>query len=215
MRTDVPAATIIASGRPADLAIEAKDDLPPPDIFKEIGNPLMRPAPFAILAFLALAASPAAAQERDQPRSPALTRLVDCRALAGAEERLACYDREVAELDAAEARKDVVVVDREQLRKTRRTLFGLTLPNLSIFGDDSPDQEGFQKIEAKIKSVSQTPYGKWIFELEDGARWVQTDSRELNVWPKPGHDIAIRRAAMGSYLANVNKQIAIRVRRER
>lgn len=177
----------------------------------------MRRLSFALLALIL--AAPAGAQDEapaiKQPRSPALTRLVGCRDLAAPEERLACYDREVAALDAAEARHDVVVVDRDQLRKTRRTLFGLTLPNLSIFGDDSPDEEGVQRIEAKIKTVSQTPYGKWIFELDDGARWAQTDSRELPIWPKPGQTISIRKAAMGSYLANVNDQIAIRVERLR
>jgi hypothetical protein len=170
--------------------------------------------PAAVVLILAVAA-PVAAQEEEPPRSAALSRLVDCRGIAAAEERLACYDREVAALDAAETRKDVVVVDREQLRKTRRTLFGLTLPNLSIFGDDSPDEEGVQQITAKIKSVSRMPRGEWVFELEDGARWVQTDSRELPIWPKPGHEIAIRKAAFGSYLANVNDQIAIRVERLR
>lgn len=171
----------------------------------------------ATLAILALLTAPAAAgaEEREAPRSSALTRLVDCRSVANPEERLACYDREVGSLDAAEARKDVVVVDREQLRKTRKTLFGLTLPNLSVFGDDNADEAGVQQIDAKIKTLAQTPYGKWIFELEDGARWAQTDSRELAAYPKPGQDITIRRASMGSYMANVNKQIAIRVQRLR
>lgn len=174
----------------------------------------MRFVPAMILAIF-LAAAPATAQERDRPRSQALTELVECRTIAAPEERLACYDREVAALDAAEARKDVVVVDREQLRKTRRTLFGLTLPNLSIFGDDSPDEEGVQRIETTIKSVDRRPRGKWIFQVEDGALWAQTDSRELPIDPEPGDKIAIRKAAMGSYLANINGQIAIRVERVR
>jgi hypothetical protein len=130
-------------------------------------------------------------------------------------ERLACFDREVAAIDAAEARKDLVVVDRQQLNKTRRTLFGLTLPNLSIFGDDNPDQEGVVRLDSKIKAVGQTALGKWIFELEDGARWAQTDSRDLAISPKAGQEIKIRRAALGSYLANVNGQVAIRVQRIR
>lgn len=176
----------------------------------------MRISVVAATAAVAFLSASVLAQPRggDQPaRSSALTRLVDCRALTDAAQRLACFDREVAALDAAEARKDVVIVDREQLRKTRRSLFGLTLPNLSVFGDDSPDQEGFTNIDAKIRTATQNPLGKWIFELDDGARWIQTDSRELNIEPRSGHDIKIRRAAFGSYLANVNKQVAIRVKR--
>ncbi len=168
----------------------------------------------ALLALVALAlAAPASAQKAGEKRSQVLSRVVDCRKLEDGQARLACYDREVAAMEVAEARKDVVVVDREQLRKTRRTLFGLTLPNLSVFGDDNDDQEGVQRIETTIKAVSQNPYGKWILTLEDGARWAQLDSIELPIDPRPGHPIKIRRAAMGSYLANIKDQNAIRVRR--
>lgn len=175
---------------------------------------MRRIALFAVLA--ACSALPAAAQQREaRERPPALTRVLDCRALASAEERLACFDREVAALEAAERAQDLVVVDRQQLRRTRRSLFGLTLPNLSVFGDDGPDEEGMSQIESTIRGFRQDPYGKYTFVLEDGARWVQIDSRELRIEPRVGQPIRIRRAAMGSYLANVNNQIAIRVRRER
>jgi hypothetical protein len=162
-------------------------------------------------------AAPAAAQRGggDKVRSQVLTRVVDCRKIADGPGRLACYDREVTAMESAESRKELVVVDRDQLRKTRRTLFGLTLPNLSVFGDDNQDEEGVQRIETRIKSVTQDPYGKWMFTLEDGARWAQLDSVDLPIDPLPGHTIKIRRAAMGSYLANVKDQTAIRVRRMR
>jgi hypothetical protein len=161
--------------------------------------------------------APSAAQQArsDQQRSQVLRRVVDCRQIADGQERLACFDREVAAMDTAEARKDLVVVDREQLRKTRRTLFGLTLPNLSVFGDDNQDQEGISRIETRIKSATQNPLGKWIFALEDGGLWEQIDTRDLPLPPRAGQDIKIRKAAMGSYLANVKDQVAIRVRRMR
>ena len=170
----------------------------------------------AALAAAALLTSPALAQRKgDKVRSQILSKVVDCRKLPDGQERLACYDREVAAMEAAEARQDLVVVDRDELRKTRRTLFGLTLPNLSVFGDDSPEEEGVSRIDTSIKRLAQTPHGKWIFTLEDGAQWEQIDSRELPISPKVGHNIKIRKAAMGSYLANVKDQVAIRVRRMR
>lgn len=171
----------------------------------------------AALAALAVVAAPAFAQQSGdgERRSQVLTRVVDCRKVADSQERLACYDREVAAMETAAARKDVVVVDREQLRKTRRSLFGLTLPNLSVFGDDSKDEQGVTQIDSTIRRVSQTPYGKWVFTLEDGAQWEQTDSRNLPITPKVGHNIKIRKAALGSYLANVKDQVAIRVKRMR
>lgn len=163
----------------------------------------------------ALVPAGAPAQPANIDRPAALKRLTDCRAIADQMRRLACYDREVAAVDAGEARKDLVILDRQQLSKARKTLFGLTLPNLAIFGNDNPETEGVSHIESKIKAVSQTPYGKWIFDLPDGARWAQIDSKELPIHPKGGHDIKIRKAALGSYLANVNGQVAIRVQRLR
>lgn len=170
-------------------------------------------------AALALAApTSAAAQENDPPRSEALKKLVDCRSVGDPTERLACFDREVAAVDAAEAANELVVVDREQIRKTRRTLFGLTLPDLGIFGgggDDDEEEEGVSRIESTIKNVARGSYGRWILTLEDGAVWAQTDDRTLPRWPKAGQPIVIKRAALGSFMANVNEQNGIRVERLR
>jgi hypothetical protein len=174
----------------------------------------MRGVAILIASIPLLAAGPAAAQDATGERPEALTRVLDCRAIADPQARLACFDREVAAMEAAEASRELVIVDRQQLRQTRRTLFGLTLPNLSIFGDGSGDEEA-SRIESTIQSVRQTPYRKYILTLEDGAVWHQIDSRTLPIEPRAGHSIRIRRAAMGSYLANVNDQVAIRVRRER
>ncbi len=157
----------------------------------------------------------AVAQATNRQPSETLKSLTGCRGIADGAERLTCYDREVAALAAAEARKDVVIVDRQQLNRTRKTLFGLALPDLGLFGSDSPGEEGVSRISSTIKAANQTPYGKWILQLEDGASWAQMDSRDLPISPKPGHPIEIRKAALGSYLANIKGQVAIRVQRLR
>jgi hypothetical protein len=168
--------------------------------------------PLAIAATL-LAAAPAFAQEqRPQERPQAVTRMLQCRTIQAIDERLACYDREVAAFEAAASSRELVVYDREQLRRTRRSLFGITLPDLSIFGGGD-DEDGVTQIESTIRGLRQDPYGKYTFTLEDGARWVQIDSREMRATPRLGQPIRIRRAMMGSYLANVGSQTAIRVRR--
>lgn len=165
-----------------------------------------------------IAAVPAAAQAQNAAETPdVLVRLDACRAIASPEERLGCFDREVALLQAARTAREVVVVDRQQLRRTRRTLFGLTLPDLELFGDrgDDRDREAITEIESTIRSVSGGHRRGWLFSLEDGAVWAQTDSRPLAREPRPGTKIRIRRAALGSYLANIAGAPAIRVRRER
>ena len=173
-----------------------------------------------IIAALAATAAPAAAQEPEQEpeqeRPQALTRLAECRNVQGEAERLACYDREVAAFEAAEQSRELVVMDRQQVRRTRRTLFGLVLPNLDIFGDNNADEEeGVSALETTLRAASEDAHGKWLLVLEDGARWRQIDTRNLPRDPRGGHTIRIRRAAMGSYLANIDGQVAIRVRRER
>lgn len=166
-------------------------------------------------AALACIAGPAAAQRQRPAQEPpaALSRVVQCRTIASEPERLACYDREVAAMQAAQTSGELVAMDRSQVRRTRRSLFGLAVPNLGIFGDDNDDEEEASRIESTVRSATQNGNGKWIIELEDGARWLQTDSRNLNFPPRRGQPIRIRRAALGSYLANVNGQVAIRVRR--
>lgn len=160
------------------------------------------------------ASADATAQPADRTPPPAaFQRMVDCRAIADGSLRLACFDREVAAVAAAESSRDLVVIDRAKVRTARRTLFGLTVPDLGILGGGGADEEGVNRIEGTIASASRDGNGRWSFRLADGARWMQADSRELAVDPAAGQQIAIRKAAAGSFLANVNKQIAIRVRR--
>lgn len=170
--------------------------------------------PIAAGLFVALLAVPAVsiAKERPKPPTPAVVnRVVNCTTVADPQERLACYDREVAAMNQAEKSGELVAMDRSQVRKTKRSLFGLALPDLGVFGDD--DEDGQSTLETTIRTVRMNPDGKYLFDLAEGGRWLQLDSRNFVIDPKPGQPIRIRRAAMGSYLANVNKQIAIRVRR--
>lgn len=176
-------------------------------------TPLRAALGVALLAGLSTAAT---AQQRPRPgeeRPEVLSRVVQCRTIAVEAERLACYDREVATLDQAQASGELLAMDRNQVRRTRRSLFGMTVPNLGIFGDDNEDEEAASRIETTIRSATTNANGKWIIELADGARWMQIDSMNLSARPRPGQPIRIRRAAMGSYLANVNNQTAIRMRR--
>lgn len=153
-----------------------------------------------------------AAPAKPSPAAPVITQVVACQSVADAMQRLACYDRQVGVMARAQASGDLVSMDRQQVRKTRRSLFGIALPDLGAFGGNEIEGEGSQ-LETTITAVRQNGDGKWTFDLAEGGRWAQIDSREFVVDPKRGQPIRIRRAAMGSYLANVNKQVAVRVRR--
>ena len=160
-----------------------------------------------------LAASPALAQGPTAERPVVLTKLAQCRAIAAPEARLACFDREAAALDQAQGNGELVIMDRREIRAARKSLFGLSLPNLSILGDDKAGEKELSTIETTIRSATQNADGKWMLVLADGARWSQVDSRELPIEPRAGLAIKIRRGTMGAFLANIASQTAIRVRR--
>ena len=170
---------------------------------------------------LGLASLPSVAAARDAdktlPRADVFQKVIDCRAIADNTQRLACFDAQVARLDEAATRKDVVVVDQAEVRRTRKGLFGFNIGDLGIFGGKDPgpggDEEGFTQITSTIQSARQDASGKWILVIEGGAKWVQIDTTSIRT-PKPGQAIKIRKASLGSYFANINDQHAIRMIRQ-
>ena len=127
-----------------------------------------------------------AAETRKEPRPEVFQTLLDCRNLAVPAERLACFDAQVARIDAAESRSEVVVIDKMQIKKARRSLFGLTLPKLDIFGgDDEEKSEEDGVLEATIASAYMAPSGRWVVILEDGAKWIHRMSLAFIKEPRP------------------------------
>lgn len=169
--------------------------------------------PTSALAGLCLVAAtaPLAAKDKavDGPPPAVFQAVLDCKAQADPAERLACFDKAVGALDAARAANDLVVTDRATVREAKRGLFGLSLPSLKLFGD-SKDEE-VTEIEGKIAAVRTANDGMPVFTLADGARWKQTDGR--NTYPKAGSTIRIRKAALGSFMANIDGQSGVRVTR--
>lgn len=166
-----------------------------------------------------LPATPTLAAEPLKEPPPAVVQtLLDCRGITDATQRLACLDAGVAALAGAVEKRDVVVSDREQVQKARRGLFGIAPSGFRLFGgaagDKQPgdDERVPDAIEAVISAVGRSG-SNWRFTLDDGSRWMQTDGTTMRRDPAPGMKIRIRSAAMGSYLANVEKQVAVRVKR--
>ncbi len=153
------------------------------------------------------------AAEAPPARAAQLQQLLDCRKLSDPTQRLACFDQAAGVLDQAEAKGDVVVVDREQARKVRRQAFGFTLPSMSLFSRGEKPEE-ITSTEGVIASARKLNTGKWEIVLADGARWVQVDLTEIPIDPKPGQPVKIKAATVGSYLMTVGNQRAVRVHRE-
>lgn len=156
------------------------------------------------------------AQKSKQTEDPAVaSRLVGdvaaCRTITADAERLACFDRTVAAFETARAGNQLKVVDREDIKKTRRSLFGLSLPRLNLFGGGEDDEPEIKEIDATIRSVREMPYGLWIIGLDDGSNWQFTE--QITQQPKVGDPITIKRGALGSYFGIVKKRAALKMKR--
>ena len=172
---------------------------------------------FFVAVLGSLPASAAFAQEQAAPpqRPELFEALVRCRTITDDAARLQCFDRAAADLQQATERRDVVVVDRSQVRESRRRLFGLPLPRLPIFGgDDDDDAEEIRSIESEVASAYQHGTGQWVVRLEDGSTWVQTDDNIIAGRPRAGQPVRVTRAALGTYMMRVNGQPGVRVRRQ-
>ena len=169
------------------------------------------------LAVGLLAATSANAQTKPPGRTAIVQALTDCRKLTDDAARLACYDTAAGAFDQAEAKGDIVVVDREQATAVRRQAFGFTLPSLSLFdrGDKGQKAEPLDRVSGTLARAYRQSGGRWVMELEDGAVWTQTDIEDLPRGAKAGSKVEIRKAAMGSFFINVDGQRAIRATRSK
>ena len=163
----------------------------------------------AALPLTVAVAKPAKVQSRPQ----AFETLVRCRAIADAAQRLQCFDNAAAALEQAADSRELVVVDRKQVREAKRNLFGLDIPNLNPFsGGDDGEADEVKSVEGVVASSYRDGDNKWVVKLEDGATWGQTDDKPL-LRPRAGDKVKIVRAAMGSYMMRVASQPGVRVKR--
>ena len=166
-----------------------------------------------------LAAIPAAvlvAQPKDrgpQGRPQAFEALVACRALTDDSARLKCFDAAAAELQSQADRRDLVLVDRQQMRDTKRRLFGLDIPDLNPFGGSEREEDEVKSLDGVVSSAYLDGNSRWVIRLEDGSHWAQTDDNPIVLRPRAGHKVRITRAAMGSYMMRVNGQPGVRAKR--
>ena len=169
--------------------------------------------PFGAIVALTAIAGPAVA--KDPPKqSPLVGALQACQAIADPTGRLACYDKEAAALLAATTRGDVSVVDRSEVRRARKSLFGFAMPKIPFFsGDDSADAVS-ETLESTVKSASGIGYGKFRVVIAEGnAVWETTESYGTMRDPRVGDKIVIKRGPLGSYLLRIGSNRGVKGRR--
>ncbi len=150
---------------------------------------------------------------------PGSARLVDdlraCRGIAAVEARAACYDSHVGTLIGAVEAGDVRLVDREEVRKTRRQLFGLTVPNTDLLRADEKQkaEEASELFETTIASSRQTGPASWRFTTTEGAVWeINNPSRKIAPIAA-GDKVVFKKASLGYYFIRINGQLGVKGRR--
>jgi hypothetical protein len=165
-------------------------------------------------AAAALLCTPAGAAPRKAAASgtpPQIQRLLGCRGLTDAAQRLACFDRETANIGQAMARKDLVVIDRERVTAAKRSLFGFSVPSFGgLFGGDENE---VKEIQSTITAVANNADGGWTIRLADGSTWTQTDDAPLGIRPARGQKVVVRRALLGAFRVSVNGQPGFKAKR--
>jgi hypothetical protein len=164
---------------------------------------------FCALIAAAIATFPLSAQA---PQAAAAARVLksfqDCRDLTGQSAELDCYRAATERLTREVEAKKVTILDRSDVRETRRSLFGFSLPKLKLFGGDNDDDPEFTEIEAKVVRIRDLEYGKLTFTLPDSAVWQTTEPVKKR--PSVGSQVRIKQAAMGGYFISFDGGRAIR-----
>lgn len=166
----------------------------------------------AISIIIVLATPPSLALAQDSEGNEQLSALKNCQSIEAPEERLACYDREVAAVVTASDSGEIQVVDKEDIRETRRGLFGFSLPKTGIFG--SSDEEDDEAMTSQITAVRQVGREGYQITITEGSVW-QVNDPPRRFKPKVGDEVELERAAMGSFWVRLNGQNGVKGRRVR
>jgi hypothetical protein len=173
---------------------------------------------FLLLACAVLVAAPAfaAAPSPAVPAAKPVTALQACRTLTDAAARLSCYDRAVDALAAATASGDVVVVERTEVRKARKGLFGFTLPRIGFLTgrpDNAEDAADAKELATVVTGSRSIGNGKWRFTVDGGALWETVEVSLGFSDPLPGRKVLIEKGSLGAYFVTVEKGRRVQAKR--
>ena len=131
----------------------------------------------AIILFMAAAAAAAPPRPTIAPGSGLISSVQACQQIKDDPARLACFDRSVAALASANARGDVAVVDRQQMREARRTLFGFAVPRLPFFTGSKDVQEEPKRLVSTVASFRGIGNGFFRVTIADPeSTWESTET---------------------------------------
>lgn len=163
---------------------------------------------------LMVLALPASAQDAPEPSGEYVDKLKKCQSISDGQERLACFDAAVGEIVAANDAGEVRIIDQEDIRNTRRQLFGLSVPEVGVLKRDAgEDKEASELLETTITSVRYLSAKKIRFTTEEGAIWeINRPPRRLRT-VKAGHNVVFKKAALGTFFIRIDGQMGVKGKR--
>jgi hypothetical protein len=169
---------------------------------------------FLSIIILLLTVQAASAQPVAAPTPEALANAYRCAEVQDNVARLACYDEAVGRLRQAETQGQIVALDRERVATLRRESFGFSLPNFArMMPSFGGGEETLERVEMRVERIIARAYGRHSFVMSNGQTWTQVEPQSAsNV--RVGDAVAIRQAAMGSFMLSPEHGAGHRVRRE-
>lgn len=171
------------------------------------------PAPLA-----AQDSSPASASA---PAPDFLDELKRCQLLDDDSERLACFDSKVGAMIAANEAGEVRVIDREDVVQTRRSLFGLNVPEVGVLEKTEKEREREARegkdelFETTITGVRYRSSTKAQITTAEGAVWEMNNIPSRLRRIEPGAVAVFKPASLGYYFIRIDGQLGVKGRRIR
>lgn len=165
----------------------------------------------AVASVLAAAAVPALAQSQQD--------LLKCARIVSVNDRVACYDKVVAQL-SAEAKRVVsereveaqkLAAQEEAAAKARAESEARAKFGAEGLGT-TPDGTRIEEISATVVEGFEDRQGQVVFLLDNGQVWRQTDGPYRGP-VRPGVAVTVKRGKLGNYLlifAGQNRSVPVR-----
>jgi hypothetical protein len=191
---------------------------------------------FQALTVVAMVLAHPTASPAQTPLPTLPTGLQSCVQIPDSAARLACFDREMAQLTASAAASAASAnspsaqaasapspsagpasADTHVVTLTPEQKIGLSVQQVDAIESGQPYQPHKStdlQVHAHVASVSQRAGGYGVYQLDNGQIWVQTETRS-DFHVQPGVDVTVSTGALGSFWISTDAHHATRVKRVR
>lgn len=141
-----------------------------------------------------------------------LGKLYACSDIADPNARLACFDKGIESLKQGEKSKEIVILDKTEVKAAKKAAFGFAMPKIKIFDDDDAKAKN-NALEVTVLNIGrQGPYP--LIRTSEDQEWLVLEEEEIQLFTKPPYKAKIKSASLGSFLLQFEgRNKSYRVRR--